>query len=88
MLRLISDNLNELFDENILDDQEKLKYLKYNTRKCIINFSKKLAKSTNKKFLTQKQNSSISRGIMKSMSTRYIIKSVSKTSCNMQRYKN
>ena len=44
MLKLISDNLNELFNENILDDQEEWKYLKYSTRKCIINFSKKLAK--------------------------------------------
>ena len=88
MKRFMSDTLNELFNGNILDDQEKCEYLKYNMRKCTISFSKKLAKSTNKKLLTQKQNSSISKDIMKIVPTTYVVKSVSKTSCNMQRYKN
>ena len=35
--------------ESILDDQVKWEYLKYNIRKYTNNFSKKLAKSTNKK---------------------------------------
>ena len=48
MKKLISDTLNELFMENILDDQVKWEYLKYNIRKCSINFSKKLAKNTKK----------------------------------------
>ena len=50
MKRFISDTLNELFNENILDDQEKKwEYLKYHIRKYTINSSKKLAKNTNKK---------------------------------------
>ena len=48
MKKFISDPLNELFNENILDDQVKWEYLKYNIRKYTINFSKKLAKNTNK----------------------------------------
>ena len=47
--KIISDTLNELSNENILDDQVKWKYLKYHIRKYTINFSKKLAKNTNKK---------------------------------------
>ena len=42
------DTLNELFTENILDDQVKWKYLKYNIRKHTIKFSKELDKNTNK----------------------------------------
>ena len=49
MKKFISDTLNELFNENILDDQVKWEYLKYNIRKYTINFSEKLAKNTNKK---------------------------------------
>ena len=51
MKKFISDTLNELFNENILDDQVKWEYLKYNIRKYTINFSKKLAKNTNKKIV-------------------------------------
>ena len=51
MKKFISDTLNELFNENILDDQVKWKYLKYNIRKYTISISKKLAKSTNKKIV-------------------------------------
>ena len=35
MKKLISDILNELINENILDDQVKSEYLKYNIRKSI-----------------------------------------------------
>ena len=52
MKKSISDILNELFNENILDDQVKWEYLKYHIRKYTVNFSKKLAKNTNKKSLT------------------------------------
>ena len=31
MKKIISDTLNEFFNENILDDQVKLEYLKYNS---------------------------------------------------------
>ena len=48
MKKFILDTLNELFNENILDDQVKWEYLKYNIRKYTIKFSKELAKSTNK----------------------------------------
>ena len=48
MKKFISDTLNELFNENILDDQVKWEYLKHNIRKYTINFSKELAKNTNK----------------------------------------
>ena len=41
--------MNELFNENILDDHVKWEYLKDIVRKYTINFSKKLAKNTNKK---------------------------------------
>ena len=51
MKKFISDTLNDLFNENILDDQVKWEYLKYNIRNYTINFSKKLAKNTNKKIL-------------------------------------
>ena len=51
MKKFISDALNELFNENILDDQVKWEYLKYNVRNYTINFSKKLAKNTNKKIV-------------------------------------
>ena len=47
--KFISDTLNELFNENILDDQVKWKYFKDNIRKYTTNFFKKLAKNTNKK---------------------------------------
>ena len=49
MEKFISDNLTELFNENILDGQVKWEYLKYNVRRYTINFSKKLTKNTNKK---------------------------------------
>ena len=49
MKKFISDTLTELFNENIMDDQVKWEYLKYNIRKCTINFSGKPAKNTNKK---------------------------------------
>ena len=48
MKKFILDTLNELFTENILDDQVKWEYLKYNIRKYTIKFSKELAKITNK----------------------------------------
>ena len=44
MKKFILYTLNELFNENILDDQVKWKYLKYNIRKCTIKFSKELTK--------------------------------------------
>ena len=44
MKKCISDTLNELFNENILDDQIKWEYFKNNIRKYTINFSKQLAK--------------------------------------------
>ena len=49
MKKLILYSLIELFNANILDDQVKWEYLKYNIRKYTINFSKRLAKNTNKK---------------------------------------
>ena len=51
MKKFIPDALNELFNENILEDQVKYEYLKYNIRKYNINFSKKLVKSTSKKIV-------------------------------------
>ena len=48
MKKFILDTSNELFNENILDDQVIWEYLKYNIRKYTIKFSKELAKSTNK----------------------------------------
>ena len=51
MKNFISDTLNELFNENVLDDKVKWEYLKYNIRKDTINFSKKLPKNTNKKIV-------------------------------------
>ena len=48
MKKFILDTLNELFNENILDDQVIWEYLKYNIRTYTIKFSKELAKSTNK----------------------------------------
>ena len=48
MKKIILDTLNEIFNENILDDQVKWEYLKYNISKYTINFSKELAKNTNK----------------------------------------
>ena len=48
MKKYISDTLNELFNENILDAQIKWEYFKYNIRNYTIAFSKKLAKNTNK----------------------------------------
>ena len=48
MKKFILDTLNELFNENILDDQVIWEYLKYNIRKYTIKFCKELAKSTNK----------------------------------------
>ena len=49
MKKFILDTLNELFNENILDDQVKWVYLKYNIRMYTIKFSKKLTKNTKKK---------------------------------------
>ena len=48
MKKFILDTLNELFTENILDDQVKWEYLKYNIRNYTIRFSKELAKNKNK----------------------------------------
>ena len=48
MKNFILDTLNELFTENILDDQVKWEYLKHNIRKYTIKLSKELAKNTNK----------------------------------------
>ena len=48
MKKVFLDTLNEVFIENILDDQVKWEYLKNNIRKYNIKFSKKLAKNTNK----------------------------------------
>ena len=67
MKKFISDTFNELFNENILDDQVKLEYLKYNIRKYTINFSEKLAKDANKKIADLETNSSILKNIMKTM---------------------
>ena len=49
MKKKLLDILNELFNENILDNQVKWEYLKYDIRKHTIKFSEKLAKNTNKK---------------------------------------
>ena len=49
--KIISDTLNKLFNENVLDDQVKWEYLKYNIRKHTISFSKKLPKNTNKEIV-------------------------------------
>ena len=51
MKKKLLDILNELFNENILDNQVKWEYLKYDIRKHTIKFSEKLAKNTNKKKL-------------------------------------
>ena len=56
MKKLILDTLNELFNENILDDQVKQEYQKYNIRKYSINFSKRLAKNKTKKFVDLETN--------------------------------
>ena len=48
MKKFISDTLTELFNENIMDDQVKWEYLKYNIRKCTINFSGKPKKHKTK----------------------------------------
>ena len=45
MKKIILGTLNELFNENVLDDQVKWEYLKYNIRKYTIKFSKELAKN-------------------------------------------
>ena len=45
MKKFILDNLNEIFNGNILDDQVKWQYVKYNVRKYIIKFSKERAKT-------------------------------------------
>ena len=42
MNELISDTLNELINGNILDDQLKWKYLKYNIRKYTVDLYKRL----------------------------------------------
>ena len=52
MKKFILDTLNELFTENILDDQVKWEYLKYNIRKYTIKFSKELAKTQTKQLMT------------------------------------
>ena len=44
MKKFISDTLNELFKESILDNQVKWEYLKYSIGKDTINFSKKPTK--------------------------------------------
>ena len=49
MKKFISDTLNELFIENIVDNQVKWEYLKCHIRKYTIHFSKKLAENTNKR---------------------------------------
>ena len=54
MKKFVSDTLNKLFNENILDDQVKWEYMKYNIRKYTINFSKTLAKNTNKQIVDLK----------------------------------
>ena len=48
MKKFISDTLNELFNENVLDDQVKWEYLKYNIRKYTINFLKSQQKTQRK----------------------------------------
>ena len=48
MKKFILDTLNELFTEDILEDQVKWEYLKYKIRKYTINFYRELAKNTNK----------------------------------------
>ena len=57
--KFILDTLNELFNENILDNQVKWEYWKYNSRKYIIKFSKELAESTNKTTADLEKNLSI-----------------------------
>ena len=52
MKKFILDNLNEISNGNILDDQVKWQYVKYNVRKYIIKFSKELAKTQIKILLT------------------------------------
>ena len=54
MKKFVSDTLNKLFNENILDDQVKWEYMKYNIRKYTINFSKTLAKNSNKQIVDLK----------------------------------
>ena len=49
--KFISDTLNKLFNENVLDDQVRWGCLKCNIRKYTNNFSKKLAKNRNKKIV-------------------------------------
>ena len=49
MKKFLSHTLNELFNENIQDDQVKWESFKHNIGKYTINFSKKLSKNTNKK---------------------------------------
>ena len=51
MKKFISDTLNHLFNENVLDDQVKSEYLKYNIRKYTIIFSKTLVKNTHTKIV-------------------------------------
>ena len=51
MKKLISDTLNDFFNENILYDQVKREYLKYSIRKYTINFSKKLTKKKTNKII-------------------------------------
>ena len=48
MKKFVLDTLNELFNENIFDDQVKWEYFKNNIKKYSIKFSKELAKNTNK----------------------------------------
>ena len=65
--KVISDTLNDLFNKNILVDQVYWENLKYNIRKYTINFSRKLEKNTNKKFVDLETNSSNLKNIMKTM---------------------
>ena len=49
MKKIVLDSLNKFFNENIVDDQLRWEYLKYDIRKHTINFSKIIAKNTNNK---------------------------------------
>ena len=67
MKKIVSDILNELFNDNILDDQVKWEYLKYNIRNTLSTFLKNQQKTQIKESLTQKQRSSILKKITKTM---------------------
>ena len=65
------------FNENILDDQVKWEYLKYNIIKYIVNFAKKLLKSTNRITAGLETKLKHFKNIAKTMLITQIIKSVS-----------